>query len=370
MNQGTISSAVMRRLFVTFSIIGEGFSGLLPIGCFDWVAICVLEPFEGVYTIRIVFDFRISCTLSHTNEDILSTAISIGNFDAVHKGHIALVRAARSAVGVDGLVEMWSFEPPPVTILRPTEEIHRITTYTERKRLLEQAGADVVHKLEPTERLLNLSPEEFIQQVVSPKSPDFIVEGEGFRFGHQREGSIETLNSLGPKYQFESIEVKPVSVDIEQEGSVRASSSLARRLLSEGRMRDVENVLGRGYSLMGEVVKGDCRGRELGVPTANLGSVETMLPRDGIYAGFAFVDGERFIAAVSVGTKPTFGEHDRTCEVHLIGYDGEIGAYGWTLNVTISQWIREQKAFDSIDSLTIAIRNDIQSAIKIIESST
>ena len=97
--------------------------------------------------------------------------------------------------------------------------------------------------------------------------------------------------------------------------------------------------------------------------------VETMLPRDGIYAGTAVVDGILYSTAISVGTKPTFGSHARVCEVHLIGFDGEIGKYDWSLTVTISHWIREQVAFDSIESLTIAIEQDIQSAIKRIESS-
>jgi len=138
--------------------------------------------------------------------------------------------------------------------------------------------------------------------------------------------------------------------------------------MKDGRVQDVAKVLGREYELSGVVTKGDCRGRELGFPTANLGQVHTMLPRDGIYAGTAIIDGTVFIAAISVGTKPTFGSHARICEAHLIGFDGEIGVYEWPLTVTISHWIREQVAFDSIESLTIAIEQDIQSAIKLIES--
>lgn len=135
-------------------------------------------------------------------------------------------------------------------------------------------------------------------------------------------------------------------------------------------MADVTRMLGREYVLSGIVVPGDHRGRQVGIPTANLGDVQTMLPRDGIYAGSAQIDGTKYIAAISIGTKPTFGINDRVCEVHLIGFDGVIGHYEWPLNVTISHWIREQIAFDSVESLTLAIEEDIQTTISLIESTS
>lgn len=299
---------------------------------------------------------------------ILSTAISIGNFDAVHIGHVALIHAARSAVGSDGNVEIWTFEPPPCSVLQPEIRIERITTFETRKALLLEAGANQVVKLEPTIALLSLKPNAFIEQLVKTSAPDYIVEGKGFRFGHQRAGSIQTLRSLGQQNQFECIEVAGVEVSLDGSTDVKASSSLVRSLIKEGRVQDVAKVLGRPFELCGIVTKGDCQGRELGVPTANLGNVQTMLPRDGIYAGTATVDGVLYVAAISVGTKPTFGSNDRVCEVHLIGFDGEIGKYDWSLTVTLSHWIRAQVTFDSVESLTIAIEKDIQSAIKLYES--
>jgi len=299
---------------------------------------------------------------------ILSTAISIGNFDAVHIGHVALIHAARSAVGSDGNVEIWTFEPPPCSVLQPEIQIERITTFETRKALLLEAGANQVVKLEPTLALLSLKPNAFIEQLVKTGAPDYIVEGTGFRFGHQRSGSIQTLRSLGQQNQFECIEVAGVEVSLDGSTDIKASSSLVRSLMKEGRVQDVAKVLGRPFELGGVVTKGDCRGRELGVPTANLGNVQTMLPCDGIYAGTATVDGILYVAAISVGTKPTFGSNDRVCEIHLIGFDGEIGKYDWSLTVTLSHWIRAQVTFDSVESLTIAIEKDIQSAIKLYES--
>lgn len=304
------------------------------------------------------------------NENPVKTAISIGNFDAVHLGHLALIQAARTAVGSDGMVEMWSFNPSPVSVLRPEVHIDRLTTFSHRRQLLLQAGADEVKQIVPTQELLNLQPEEYISQISASDSPSCIVEGEGFRFGHQRTGTIETLRELSEQFKFELIEVKGVEVSLEDRSVVKASSSIVRELLNEGRVSDVQRILGRTYELSGIVVKGNQRGRELGVPTANLGHVETMLPKDGVYAGTASIDDVSFVAAISVGTNPTFGVHERVCEVHLVGFNGEIGLYDWPLTVTISHWVRDQVKFDSVDALTLAIEQDIQTSIKLIESNS
>ena len=300
--------------------------------------------------------------------NILKTAISIGNFDAVHKGHQALVQAARDSVGFDGRVEMLSFDPLPVTVLRPDIHVDRITTFEQREALLLDAGADEVHRIVSTKELLEMQPDEFLQEIVQKYAPVSIVEGAGFRFGKDRMGNIDTLKSCGNDLGFSCIEVDGLEVELHDSTNVRASSSIVRTLLQEGRVLDVQRILGRAYSLTGEVIQGDHRGRKIGFPTANLGKVQTMLPKDGIYAGTVEVDSKLFIAAISIGTKPTFGEHNRVCEVHIIGFDGEIGNYNWQLRVTISHWIREQLVFDSVEALTIAIQRDIQKAITLIES--
>ncbi len=297
----------------------------------------------------------------------MNTAISIGNFDAVHQGHQALVEAARKAVGDAGCVEMWSFDPTPVSVLKPEVLIERITTFSQRQQLLIDAGADEVRRLTPTTEMLSLEPRTYIKRVIEEVSPSYIVEGEGFRFGHQREGTIETLRILGDEFNFDVIVKQGVDVCLEDNSIVRASSSKVRQLLNSGQIADVTRMLGREYELSGIVVQGDHRGRQLGIPTANLGNVQTMLPRDGIYAGSALIDDTKYIAAISIGTKPTFGINDRVCEVHLVGFDGENSHYEWPLNVTISHWLREQIAFDSVESLKLAIEDDIQTTISLIE---
>ncbi len=298
----------------------------------------------------------------------MKAAVAIGNFDAVHRGHIALVQRARELVGASGKVEIWSFDPPPVSILDPTIRLDPLTTFDNRTSLLIDAGADQVRRIVPTKEFLEQSPEAFIEEVVANSSPNVIVEGEGFEFGKNREGNALLLQALGNKYDFTFEEVPPFMVTLRDNTTVRASSSLVRSLLHDGKVEDASIVLGREFELTGIVEKGDQRGRLIGVPTANLSEVATMLPKDGIYAGSSNVDGEQFVAAISIGTKPTFGENNRVAEVHLIGFDGDLNHYGWQLSVTISHWMREQDAFDSADALRMQIEADLKAITKLTES--
>ena len=299
---------------------------------------------------------------------IMKKAVAIGNFDAVHCGHRALVQTARALVGSEGEVELWSFDPPPVSILAPEIHIDRLTTFEQRTKLLKDAGADTVRKIKPTEDFLAQTPEEFVAGVVRESSPDVLVEGEGFRFGKNRTGNAETLQQIGEAYGFSLVEVPPAMVALHDAVEVRASSSMVRSLLNEGRVEEAAMMLGREVQCSGIVAKGDQRGQAMGIPTANLSQVATMLPRDGIYAGTAEVDGETYIAAIRIGTKPTFGENERVLEAHLVAFDGELHQYGWPLTVTISHWMRAQETFESIDALRLQIEMDIQEVITLIES--
>jgi len=298
----------------------------------------------------------------------LRTAITIGNFDAVHRGHVALVERAREAVGTDGIVEVWSFDPSPVTILNPTFHLDRLTSFGLREKLLLDAGADKVRKITPTQALLAQTPEDFIADVVNEVAPDYFVEGTQFVFGKDRAGTAETLHVLGEELGFSLIELDGVKVTLADGESIRASSSKVRTLLEEGRVEDANTMLGREYEVTGVVSKGDQRGRTLGVPTANLSEVAAMLPKDGIYAGSTMIEGERYIVAISVGTKPTFGENERVLEAHIISFDGDLEHYNWSLTVTISHWIREQERFETVAGLRVQIEADINAAITLIES--
>ncbi len=287
-------------------------------------------------------------------------AISIGNFDGVHRGHQKLIAVARRAVGDRGRVVAVTFEPHPASRLRPEAVPPRLTLAPERERLLRAAGVDEVMALDPTPELLALEPAAFIDELRARVPFTDIVEGDDFRFGKGRTGSIATLRELGAARGFATHLISPVDVVLTDHTVVRASSSIARWLLVMGRVRDASVVFGAPYELVGVTVPGDRRGRTIGFPTLNVGPTEQLLPMDGVYGGFAILpDGRREIAAISVGTKPTFGTSARTCEAHLPDVRLPMDWYGAALRLSFVTWIREQRSFGSLDALLERIRADI-----------
>jgi riboflavin kinase/FMN adenylyltransferase len=299
-------------------------------------------------------------------------AVSIGNFDGVHLGHAALVREAREAAdakaenaGLErGRVVVVTFEPHPVSRLRPGAAPPRLTTSPERRRLLLAAGADEVVELDPSPALLAASPEEFTRTLRERMPWATIVEGDDFRFGHRRAGSVETLRQLGSAMGFSVREVRGVDVPLCDQTLVRASSSMVRWLLAHGRVRDAARLLGRPYELLSVTVPGDRRGRTIGFPTLNCGPVEQLMPADGVYGGVATLPGGgQALAAISIGTKPTFRQPGvpapRTCEAYLLDTQLPLDWYGVSLRLSFVTWIREQRTYASLDALLERIRADV-----------
>jgi len=302
-----------------------------------------------------------------------STGITIGNFDGVHRGHARLVRATRSAVGERGRVVVLSFDPHPISVLRPALTPPRLTHFEQRRRLLVAAGADKVVALQPTKEFLAQDAVDFIRSIVESESPAYIVEGPNFRFGKGRAGSVETLRRHEADFGYQTIVIDPVEAELRNQHIVRISSTMVRWLLARGRVEDARRLLGRPYDIECPVRPGDQRGRTIGVPTANLDHGGLLLPADGIYAGRASImrhDADRtssnglagtsYPAAISIGTKPTFGDHPRVCEAHLIGYDGPQDDYGWTIHLEFHNWLRDQVAFRGMEPLVDQLRRDIE----------
>ena len=288
------------------------------------------------------------------------TALLIGNFDGVHLGHVALVEHARQVASVGGHVIALAFDPHPVTVLRPGSEPRSLTTPRQRATLLAGAGCDEVRFMEPTRQRLGQPPEEFIEWIVEEFKPRWIVEGSDFRFGKGRAGDLENLRSLGKRHGFEVIEVPGVQAHRADLQLVEVRSGLIRDFICRGRIRDAAMLLGRPHALEGTVIKGEQRGRELGFPTANLDHGTLLLPADGIYAGTAVLgNGDKRIAAISVGTKPTFDEQPRVCEVHMLDHDGPLDDYGWTLEVRFEHWLRDQVAYEGVDPLVDQLHRDL-----------
>jgi len=290
-----------------------------------------------------------------------ATAIPIGNFDGVHVGHIQLIRTARAAVGDDGRVIVLSFDPHPISILAPEKTPERLSTCEQRIQLLVDAGADEVACLNPTREFLNQVPEEFLSSFVDSYQPQVIVEGPDFHFGLGRAGTVQTLRDLESKHGYRTIIIDPVDIALTDHSLVRASSSMIRWLIHQGRVRDAALLLVRPYEITSQVTTGDRRGRTLGIPTANLSPNGLLMPADGIYAGLAWrPDGSSYPAAISIGNKPTFGGTSRVCEAHLLDYEGDYDDYGWDLRLQFDHWLRDQLTYSDVQSLVSQLQRDIQ----------
>lgn len=288
------------------------------------------------------------------------TALTIGNFDGVHVGHVALVRRCRELAGAAGRVCVLTFDPHPMSVLRPGSEPARLSTLAQRAAWLKQAGADDVVPLAPDADLLGKTPEEFLGWLAQTHTPQVVVEGDDFHFGKARAGSVATLRSRGPSFGFRAEVVAPVEVPLADQSIVRASSSILRWLLEHGRIDDAARVLGRAYEVEGIVVPGDQRGRTIGYPTANI-QTPCMLPADGVYAGEAMTpDGQWFAAAVNVGSRPTFNGAGRRLEAHLLdaGSFENVPAYNWAIRLRLRTWLRDDLMFDGIEPLVAQISRD------------
>lgn len=299
------------------------------------------------------------------------TIITIGNFDGVHRGHQAILAAARDlAEPRDAQVLALTFDPMPVVVLRPGSGPPHLGSIDQRIAALKQAGADRVEVLKPTRELLGQDATAFIASLIEQHNAVGFVEGNDFRFGKQRGGDMAMLAEMGKQRGFAVESMPRVEALLSDQTLAPISSSLARWLIGRGRVEDAAECLGRPFELVAAVVKGEQRGRSIGVPTANLDpdSYKALItPMDGVYAGTATLDDlpdTTFPAAISVGIKPTFGNQQLTIEGHLIGYQPNHpdALYGKTIRFTFARWLRDQYPFPGVEQLKQQLWRDIQHA--------
>ena len=286
--------------------------------------------------------------------------LTIGNFDGVHLGHQSILTVGRKLADAAGapLVAM-TFERPPDLVLRPTDTPERLTPLPQKTELLIQAGADVVVVAETCPELLSMDPPAFVQEVIaSHVAPRHVVEGPNFFFGRKRAGNVDILKSLGAEAGFEVHVVEPVLLDL-PEGRQHIASTLIRRLIGDGRVEEAATCLTRPYALYGTIIPGQGRGRVLEFPTANIDPVEQVFPADGVYAGAAGIEDQRFVAAISIGNKPTFQDADRTCVEAFLVDAGDDDYYGRFMALEITHRLRDQQTFDSLDLLREQIAKDV-----------
>ncbi len=299
------------------------------------------------------------------------SVVTIGVFDGVHRGHRVIVaRAAEIAADLGLPLVVVTFDPHPDEVVRPGSHPPLLCTPRFRAELLGTLGADAVCVLPFTYEFSQLPAEEFVRTVlVDGLRAGAVVIGENFRFGHKAAGNVALLGELGEKYEF-SAEGVPLLAD--DKGTV--SSSRIRDLLAAGDVAAAAVELCRPHRVEGIVVRGHQRGRALGFPTANAEPPpHTAIPADGVYAGWLAsldTDGtelERWPAAISVGTNPTFDGTDQTVEAYALDRD-DLDLYGMHVAVEFADRIRGQARFASVDELIAQMHEDVAAAREILTS--
>ncbi|MGW0914800.1 bifunctional riboflavin kinase/FAD synthetase [Streptomyces sp. NPDC002784] len=289
------------------------------------------------------------------------SVVTIGSYDGVHRGHQLIIRHTVERARELGLpAVVVTFDPHPKEVLRPGTHPPLLAPHHRRAELMAELGVDAVLVLPFTAEFSNLSPADFIVKVLIDKlRAKAVVEGPNFRFGHRAAGDVVYLAELGKTYDFD-VEIVDLYVSGEAGGGQPFSSTLTRRLVLEGDVEGAAEILGRPHRVEGIVVRGAQRGRELGVPTANVETLpHTAIPADGVYAGWLHAQGEVMPSAISVGTNPTFDGTARTVEAHVIDRVG-LDLYGLHVAVDFLGFVRGQVKFDSLDALIERMMEDIK----------
>lgn len=285
------------------------------------------------------------------------SAVTIGFFDGVHRGHQLLVsRASRHAASRSIRTVAATFDRHPTQVVRPGSEPPLLMTVERRIRTLHEVGADLVLVIPFTLELSELSPQAFVDAVlVNAVNAQVVVVGKNFRFGHLAAGDASALSELGVERGLEVEVVELLSLE-----GIPLSSSEIRRHIALGDVEWAAAALGRPHVLDGVVVAGEGRGRSIGVPTANVAvTPRTQLPANGVYAGHVELHGSarRVPAVTNVGVRPTFGGERLTVEAHLLDFDGDL--YGVPLAVELEHRLREERRFSDAKELVTQIRADI-----------
>jgi riboflavin kinase/FMN adenylyltransferase len=287
-------------------------------------------------------------------ENAGSSVVTIGVFDGVHKGHQAIIRTCVNRSAELGAASvLLTFDRNPRKVI--SDEFPCVLTSREEKLdLIEGLGVDYTIMVRFDEGFASLTPDEFCSAVLTEHLGAVLVcVGENFHFGAGGRGDVVSLAGEGRRQGF-AVEIVPLVAS----GSGALSSTLVRSMIKDGRVDDVMEALGRPYSVVGRVVTGHSRGQGLGFPTANLRlERDFCVPRDGVYAGKAKLEGGKYMCAANVGSNPTFGDTETVVEVHILDFEGDI--YGESIGVEFHRRLRDEIAFESEDELISQMKSDV-----------
>ena len=285
----------------------------------------------------------------------MSKVVAIGIFDGVHAGHQQIIATAKH----HGEVTMITFDPHPVSVIAPDRTPSQLLPLADRIRLLKEAGAASVEVINFTKEFSQLTADQFIEEILVARfAAEHVVIGENFNFGFKAQGTPKYLAEVGPKYGFGVTVVK-----LEENRGSTISSTRIRSLIIDGQIERANELLTRNFYLTGPVVHGEKRGREIGYPTANIGlDPLATIPADGVYAGWLTVGVDRWPAAISIGTNPTFpGVRGRQVEAYALDQI-DLDLYDKAAKLEFGFRLRDTLKFDGLDPLLVQMKKDCDKA--------
>lgn len=302
----------------------------------------------------------------------VGTVVTIGAYDGVHRGHVAVIERVKRLAAADGMASaVVTFDRHPASVVRPESAPRLLTDLDQKLELLEQTGIDWVLVVRFDEARSHETAEDFVRdELVGCLNAKVVVVGEDFHFGHRRAGNVDLLRTMGTELGFVVSPLELVGTDglPASDDADRVSSTSIRRALDEGDLARANDFLGRPHEVRGTVGHGDQRARDLGFPTANVAvRDDTCLPCDGIYAGwFVGADGEPRAGAISLGRRPTFYDHQpfSLLEVHLLDWSGDL--YDQHVAVRFVARLRDERRFDGVDALVAQMATDCDDARRVL----
>lgn len=290
--------------------------------------------------------------------------VTIGSFDGVHLGHQSIISPlAIQAHNANSLAVVVTFYPNPAVVLRGIKNPYYLTTQSEQNELLEKLGIDVVITLPFNQETASTSAETFIEEVQRHLGIKSLWVGVDFALGRGRQGSVEVLADYGQRLGFELKVIPPLIID-----GAPVSSSRIRQMIGEGNVQAAALLLGRYFTVSGSIIHGDGRAHRLGFPTANIQApVDRLSPKNGVYAVWAWVDGERKAGITNIGTRPTFEDHwvAPRIETHILDYYEDL--YGQNMLLEFVDFIRPEVKFNSVEELKLQVQKDILRAKEVLQ---
>jgi riboflavin kinase/FMN adenylyltransferase len=308
-------------------------------------------------------------------QNLKGSVVTIGNFDGLHIGHQEILKIAKKIAKKNNTFLLAiTFEPHPAYVLHPEKAPEILIPAVLKQALLSDYGVDFWLIIKAESSVLSMSPPDFIEKyIVEPISPCALVEGEDFNFGSGRRGNVELLQRLGNVNNFAVTVVSAKQIDLEQ--TVRVSSTMIRYMIESGEVADASFALGRPYKLIGKIISGRGKGKEIGFPTLNMQKPDQLIPAEGVYAGYVTISdtaekvctrSEKLKAVFSIGQARTFGdEHPLLIEAHLLK-DIDTDVSGKWMAMEFIEHIRRQHKFTTVRELSTQIAKDCNKAKEIL----